>query len=172
MSAYRTFMTVLGLSAALIVGGCAAIGDKPTSEGHPNRSPQYDRPGFETFLEKGKIWVFKIPSPKWSDYLRAGELAKRVTWIGDGPEGKTLLAPDNETLYEYTGRRDGFKIFPQKDGKVWVFRDPSDALDRYEDWNRWDTTVEAEGAGVHGATLVATDRETLDEYVRAMEVKK
>lgn len=172
MFAHKFLTTAFGLLFLAAFFGCASIGEKPSSQGHPKRSPQFDKPGFETFLDGKKLWVFKMPSPYWSDFLRQGELVKKATWVGDGPEGMTVQAPDNETLYEYVGRRDGFKIFPQKGGTVWVFMDPSPELDKFEDFNRFDAKVEAAGAGVHASTLWAVDQATIDAYVRALDLPK
>lgn len=59
------------------------------------------RDGFVTFLEDGRIWVFKAGAEELEAFQRDGELAKNVTRPGAGPGGMTVRGPDAETLDAY-----------------------------------------------------------------------
>ena len=61
----------------------------------------YDKPGFTTMEDDGRLWVFKTGSEDLAAYKESGDLAKRVTRIGAGPEGMTLMAPDADVLDAY-----------------------------------------------------------------------
>jgi len=56
-----------------------------------------------------------------------GEPAKQVIKIGAGPDGKTIKAPDSETIAEYMAAKKGFVTFIE-DGRIWVFRPDSEDL--------------------------------------------
>jgi hypothetical protein len=163
----RTTFRYLSLFVFAALFGCAAVGEPAKSEGHPKRASKFDRPGFESFIEDERLWVFKHPSPQWSDFVKIGEPAKSVTWIGSGPDGMTIRGPDADTLLGYIGMTQGFKVIPVK-GVVYVFRDPSDELDKYEDFGRMTTRVEMEGGGPNGSTIVSTDQATIDAYRHAL----
>lgn len=57
--------------------------------------------GFRVFAQDGRLWVFRSDSEELQAFLAGGELAKRVTRIGAGPDRATLLAPDSATLDSY-----------------------------------------------------------------------
>lgn len=59
------------------------------------------REGFATFIEDGRIWVFKADAEELAAFQRDGEIAKSVTRPGAGPAGMTVRAPDAETLDAY-----------------------------------------------------------------------
>ena len=62
---------------------------------------QYDKPGFVTKLEKGRLWVFKEGSKELDQFNQAGEPTIAVSRIGEGPEGMTLKAPSAEVMDAY-----------------------------------------------------------------------
>ncbi|MDD1012765.1 hypothetical protein [Pseudomonas rubra] len=62
---------------------------------------QYDKPGFVTEVEDGRLWVFRADSQELKDFKASGEPAKQFTDIGTGPEGMTVKAADEQTLKEY-----------------------------------------------------------------------
>jgi hypothetical protein len=57
--------------------------------------------GFITFLQDGRLWVFKSDSKDLQEYKKNGELAKHVIRVNAGPLGLTLKAPDGETIDLY-----------------------------------------------------------------------
>ena len=61
----------------------------------------YDKPGFVTKIEDGRLWVFKAGSPALDDMQKNGLPEKAAVRIGAGPNGMTIKAPDDETLQSY-----------------------------------------------------------------------
>jgi hypothetical protein len=64
---------------------------------------KYAKPNFITFVEDGRLWVFRAGSAELADFQKHGELAKHVIRPGAGPDGMTIKAPDAETLEAYLG---------------------------------------------------------------------
>ena len=62
---------------------------------------QYDRPGFVTEVEDGRLWVFRENSQELKDFKATGEPAKQFTDIGSGPDGMTVKSADEQTLKDY-----------------------------------------------------------------------
>ena len=62
---------------------------------------QYDRPGFVTEIEDGRLWVFRENSQELKDFKATGEPAKQFTDVGSGPEGMTVKSADEQTLKDY-----------------------------------------------------------------------
>ncbi|MBG0844681.1 hypothetical protein ACMHYQ_14325 [Ectopseudomonas guguanensis] len=62
---------------------------------------QYDRPGFVTEIEDGRLWVFRENSQELKDFKATGEPAKQFTDIGSGPDGMTVKSADEQTLKDY-----------------------------------------------------------------------
>ncbi|MFI8735677.1 hypothetical protein ACIGKM_07140 [Ectopseudomonas toyotomiensis] len=62
---------------------------------------QYDRPGFVTEVEDGRLWVFRENSQELKNFKATGEPAKQFTDIGSGPEGMTVKSADEQTLKDY-----------------------------------------------------------------------
>lgn len=88
MSRFRHFLLAL---VAITAVGCA------TTMG------EYDRPGFVTKIEDGRLWVFEEGSEELAAFERDGELAKHITLISRGPGGITIKSPDKETALAYLG---------------------------------------------------------------------
>lgn len=61
----------------------------------------YDKPGFVTKIENGRLWVFQEGSKELADFEKNGEPTINVSRIGEGPEGMTLKAPSNEVVDAY-----------------------------------------------------------------------
>lgn len=62
---------------------------------------QFDKPGFVTEVEDGRLWVFRADSQELKDFQATGEPAKQFTEIGAGPEGMTVKSADAQTLQDY-----------------------------------------------------------------------
>lgn len=65
----------------------------------------YDKPGFVTKVEDGRLWVFKEGSKELEQFEQHGEPTINVSRIGEGPEGMTLKAPSNEVIDAYTATK-------------------------------------------------------------------
>lgn len=61
----------------------------------------YDKPGFVTKVENGRLWVFATGSKELADFEKHGEPTIAVSKIGEGPEGMTLRGPSVEVLDAY-----------------------------------------------------------------------
>jgi len=134
----------------------------------PAGSATWSRPGFTVYEDEGRLWVFEDGSEALTDFAAKGEPAKRVTLVGAGPEGCTLLGSERETLEAYAAPwrhgRAGFEVF-WDDGRLWVFAEASDALAEYRAKGEPAKRVTLVGAGPGGVTLLGADRETLDRYM-------
>jgi hypothetical protein len=62
---------------------------------------QYDKPGFITEVEDGRLWVFREGSKELEDFKKTGEPAKQFSDIGAGPNGITVKSADEKTLKDY-----------------------------------------------------------------------
>ncbi len=61
----------------------------------------YDKPGFVTELDDGRLWVFREGSKELEEFKKTGEPVKQYTDIGNGPNGMTVKAADEQTLKDY-----------------------------------------------------------------------
>jgi hypothetical protein len=52
-------------------------------------------------LQDGRMWVFRAGSQAWQNYLTSGPPADRVTRPLAGPDKRTIMAADGETLDDY-----------------------------------------------------------------------
>lgn len=57
--------------------------------------------GFETFIEDGRVWVFRTGAKELEQFKKNGELEKHVTRINAGPLRMTVKSPDAETIEAY-----------------------------------------------------------------------
>lgn len=62
----------------------------------------YNKPGFVTKVENGRLWVFKEGSKELAEFEKNGEPTINVSRIGEGPEGMTIKAPSTEVIEAYT----------------------------------------------------------------------
>ena len=62
---------------------------------------QYDKPGFVTEVEDGRLWEFREGSKELEEFKKTGEPAKQFTDIGSGPNGMTVKSADDQTLKDY-----------------------------------------------------------------------
>ena len=61
----------------------------------------YDKPGFVTREQDGRLWVFQEGSKELEQFKAHGEPSVNVSRIGEGPDGMTLKAPSQELLDAY-----------------------------------------------------------------------
>lgn len=61
----------------------------------------YDKPGFVTKVENGRLWVFATGSKELAEFEKNGEPTIAVSRIGEGPEGMTLRGSSPEVLEAY-----------------------------------------------------------------------
>jgi hypothetical protein len=80
----------------IVVAGVLAVLAAPVLAGSA-----YDKAGFVTKVEDGRLWVFKEGSKELEQFEKTGEPSINVSRIGEGPEGMTLKAPSAEVLEAY-----------------------------------------------------------------------
>jgi hypothetical protein len=81
-------MTLSALVLVSLITGSAVAGE-------------FDKPGFVTEVEDGRLWVFREGSQELKDFEATGEPAKQFSDIGNGPNGMTVKAADEKTLKDY-----------------------------------------------------------------------
>lgn len=123
------------------------------------------KPGFFTKIDDGRIWVFKEGSDELKQFHEDGEPAKIAIRPAAGPRGMTVKGPDRETLLGYIAAKEGFATFIS-DGRIWVFREGSEALESYKKDGEPAKLVVRPGAGPNGTTLKGAENETLDAYLK------
>ena len=67
----------------------------------PTMAADYNKPGFVTKVENGRLWVFKEGSKELEQFEKNGEPTINVSRIGEGPEGMTIKAPTTEVIEAY-----------------------------------------------------------------------
>ncbi|MFI4874830.1 MAG: hypothetical protein ACIALR_05815, partial [Blastopirellula sp. JB062] len=123
----------------------------------------FDKPGYATFEEDGRLWVFDLTNANLADFLKAGELAKQVIRPGVGPSGMTLKSDETETILGYVAAKPGF-VTALEDGRVWVLREGSDAAKEFFKSGEPAKQVIRPGVGPMGATLKSDDAATIAAY--------
>lgn len=138
------------------------------------RSPDNDvllayvasRPGFHTYVDDGRIWVFLEGDEEHEKFVADGEIAKHVVRPGAGPLGTTLRAPDSETIIAYVTAKPGY-VTIEDNGRVWVFEEGCDELQEFLDKGDLAKHIVRPGAGPMGLTLRSPESETIDAYLSA-----
>ncbi|MBU0723388.1 MAG: hypothetical protein KJ904_12530 [Alphaproteobacteria bacterium] len=65
------------------------------------KASPYDKPGFTTKVDDGRLWVFKTGSKELADFQKKGEPAKQVTRIAAGPNRMTIRSNDSAVIDAY-----------------------------------------------------------------------
>ena len=126
------------------------------------------KPGFVTWVEDGRLWIFDLTSVEAADFVKAGELAKSVTRIAAGPNGMTVRSADTETIDAYLTTRPGFETFII-DGRLWVLVPGTEAHAEFLKSGEPAKSVTRVGAGPNGMTVRSGDVETIDAYLTAKD---
>ncbi|PQO46942.1 hypothetical protein [Blastopirellula marina] len=123
----------------------------------------FDKPGYVTFEDDGRLWVFELTNPNLADFLTIGELTKQVIRPGVGPSGMTLKSDEMETILGYVAAKPGF-LTAIEDGRVWVLREGSDAAKEFAAAGEPAKQVIRPGVGPMGTTLKSDDAATIAAY--------
>ncbi|MEX2673814.1 MAG: hypothetical protein WD294_17075 [Phycisphaeraceae bacterium] len=116
---------------------------------------EHDRPGFVTSVEDDRLlWV-------WPDGAEREKPVKQVRLVGAGPDGLTIVAPDQETATRYLATKPGYQI-DLAENRLWVWRDDQQP-------EKTAKQVRMVAAGPRGTTLVGQDRQTLVDYLTAAD---
>lgn len=145
-----------------IAGSLLLVGAATASE--------FDKAGFVTEIEDGRLWVFKVDSEELKQFHQYGEPAKQFTQIGAGPNGMTVKAANIDVLNEYltapatSYNKEGF-VTEVEDGRLWVFKANSDELKHFQEYGEPAKQFTQIGAGPNGMTVKAANIDTLTEYL-------
>ena len=155
-------------AAAVQPAAEAAATEAAPAKAAAEDASRYERDGFVTTLEDGRLWVFRAGSKELAEFEQKGEPVKQVIRPSAGPGGVTLKAVDSETLDEYMATAPGF-VVRMEDGRLWVFRAGSQELAEFEQKGEPVKQVIRPSAGPFGLTIKAVDAETLDAYLSAYQ---
>ena len=139
----------------------AAVAAKPIHSASP-----YDIEGFRTFVEDGRLWVFKDGSEDLAKFIEHGEPAKIVVLPGKGPNGMTMKGTDRGVMMEYMLGKPGYRVFFE-DGRLWVFEDGSEDLAKFIEHGEPAKIVVRPGKGPNGMTVKSVDGAIIDAYMAA-----
>jgi len=172
-------MRVTGSAAALCAGvvmiGCAhgytadksadavavAVADQQVAD--------YSKPGFYVQLDErdGRLWVFAEGSEDLAKFKAEGRPARHVLRPGAGPDGLTLKSTESSTIIQYVASKPGFYVELDKDERLWVFEDGSEALAEFKEKGKPARHVVRPAAGPLGLTIKAVEFDVLDAYQAA-----
>lgn len=124
------------------------------------------RDGYHVAADETVVWVFEMGGPGMIAHLGGQEPDASTTMVGAGPRGRSLRSDDPDTLLGYLAARPGFRSFGV-DGRIWILREDDPAAESFRLDGPPAEAVTLVGAGPRGRTLVASDRETLLEWMAA-----
>lgn len=124
----------------------------------------FDKPGFKTFVEDGRLWVFPVPSEDLSQFLTSGEPDKCVVQPGIGPMGMTVKSNDSSVIEQYIVSKKGFATHVE-DGRLWVFENESDELAEFNRTGEPAKCVVRPSIGPAGMTIKSSDGDVIDSYL-------
>ena len=153
-------MLLLTLVAVVTIG-CAAK-DLDAA----NHSANYDRPGYVTAVEDGRLWVFSAGSKEAQAYTASkSKPAKHVVRPGAGPNGMTIRSPEFSIMDGYLMSKPGF-VTSIEDGRLWVFKEGSKEADAYiTTKSKPAKHVVRPGAGPNGMTIRSPGFDIIDAYL-------
>jgi hypothetical protein len=99
--------TPLTMAAILLAGmiafstGCFHTAGQTPSGSAAGAKASYDKPGFVTQVQDGRLWVFREGAKEIDEFRKHGELVQQVIRPGAGPNGMTIKAPDAATINDY-----------------------------------------------------------------------
>ncbi len=146
---------------AVVTIGCAAK-DLDAA----NHGTSYDRPGFVTGVEDGRLWVFLAGSKEGQAYAaNKSKPARHVVRPGAGPNGMTIRSPEFEIIDAYLMSKPGF-VVGVEDGRLWVFKEGTKEADAYvAGKSKPARHVVRPGAGPNGMTIRAPEFDIIDAYL-------
>jgi len=101
----------IGVLALFLVAGLVACGGDAADENGAGDesgvklSEKHETPGFVVYEVEGRLWIFKDGSDAQKAFADGTEPAKRVTRVGAGPDGETIIAVDGSVLDAFAAAR-------------------------------------------------------------------
>ncbi|TVR44105.1 MAG: hypothetical protein EA402_07950 [Planctomycetota bacterium] len=126
------------------------------------------KPGFHVVEASERLWVYKIDSPEYDEFMAKGSHpARHVVRPGAGPGGVTLRSPEMAYIEEYVVTQEGF-ITGIRDGRLWVFlADSKEGAAFAANGAVPARHVVRPGVGPLGMTVRSPDGPIIDAYLRA-----
>lgn len=146
---------------AIVTVGCAA---KDLSAG--SHGTNYDRPGFVTGVEDGRLWVFREGSKEANAYLeKKSKPAKHAVRPAGGPDRMTVRSPEMELIDAYMLSKPGF-VTHVEDGRLWIFKVGSEEAKNFiAKGNKPARHAVRPGGGPNNMTIRAADISDIDAYM-------
>lgn len=164
----KLHLSLLSLLLALAACGTTTTSTaSPAPAGETMSATDFARPGFTVLDQDGRLLVFCDEDPELAEFRKHGDLVKSVTRIGAGPGGRTVRAPDTETIEAYTLSRPGF-VTRFADGRIWVFAAGSKDWEEFLQHGEPAKSVTRIGAGPNGATVKSSAAEVIDAWLAAL----
>ncbi len=159
----KVFARLFLVLVAAVAMGCSASELKAG-----NGAVNYDRPGFVTAVDDGRLWVFRQGSKEAEAYLQSkSKPAKHVVRVGSGPDGMTVRSPEASLIDAYMLSRPGF-VTHVEDGRLWVFPvDSEDAKNFISNGKKPAKHAVRPGAGPNRMTVRAPESSDIDAYLAA-----
>ncbi len=101
MKAPLTMAAILLAGMIAISTGCSQTAGQTPSGAAAGAPVSYDKPGFVTQVQDGRLWVFREGAKELEEFRKHGELVQQVVRPGAGPNGMTIKAPDSATINDY-----------------------------------------------------------------------
>lgn len=158
-------LLILAIAFAVATGCETTETLKATPDEPAANVSAYDRSGYVTKMEDGRLWVFVAGSEALSDFEANGELAKHTTLVNAGPGKITVKAPDRLTIDGYLASKPGFTA-RVIDDRLWVFKANSEELatiDRGGELAKHTTKMHNDGGKI--VTIKGPDIETISAYL-------
>ncbi|MEM8884690.1 MAG: hypothetical protein AAGD14_11520 [Planctomycetota bacterium] len=134
----------------------------------------YAQPGFIVVSDDGRLWIFRRGSSNYQMFRAKGEPAKRVTRVGAGPNGKTIMAVDQEVLDDFMAGEKygsaGFVVIGDE-GRLWVFKAGSKSYAEFLEHGEPAKRVTLVGQGPDGKTLFGADIADLRAYIASAPIQ-
>jgi hypothetical protein len=155
-------------SPAKVSAPAASTAEAPAAaEPMPLDVSKYEKAGFTLKAEKGRLWIFRSGSKELETFEKSGEPSRQVVRPG-ALNGVTVKAVDAATIDEYLATIPGF-VVRISDGRLWVFREDTPALQEFLAKGEPSRQVVRPGAGPGGMTLKSSDFEVIDAYLAAYQ---
>lgn len=151
---------------ALVMVAAVALGCAATDLKAGSGVESYDRPGFVTGVEDGRLWVFRAGTKEANAYVETGSKpARHAVRPGGGPNGMTVRSPEMELIDAYNLSKAGF-VTHVEDGRLWIFRDGSKEAEAFlASGSKPARHVVRPGAGPNGMTIRAPELTDVEAYL-------
>ncbi len=86
--------------AIVCFGALVSLSAHASPEGEA-AGQKYNKPGYVTIVEKGRLWVFPEGSKELATFRQSGEPTVSVIKVGEGPDGMTIKSYSSDVIDAY-----------------------------------------------------------------------